>query len=123
MRNFSYENLISTTCSATFNPAFIHQAVCLTGESPLRQKFLCRPIEHKDLEGVFLTRVQSCHRRPAPRSGQHQLWLRHLWNTQAFWFRNTRITSEKISNQHQIGIQWKKTNSLISCVYTQDIRL
>lgn len=112
MINFLSENLISTTGSATFNPAFIHQAVCLTGESPLCQKFLCRPIEHKDLEGVFLTGVQSCHRRPAPRSGQHQLWLRHLWKTQAFWFRNTDITLEKISKQYQIGIQWKKTSSL-----------
>lgn len=57
----------------------IHLAVFLTGESPLCQKFLCRPIDHEDLEGVFLTGVQSCHCCPTPCGSQHQLWLGHLW--------------------------------------------
>lgn len=63
----------------------------LTGESSFGEKFLCRPVEHEDLEGVFLTGVQSRHCCPAPCGSQHQLWLRHLWKRRAFWLRKDSV--------------------------------
>lgn len=70
--------------SLHFNPLppAIRLVVVLTSESPLGQKLLRRPVEHQDLEGVFLTGIQSRHCCPGPCGGQHQLWLGNLWERQ-----------------------------------------
>lgn len=74
--------------------------VCLTGESSLCQKFLCRPVENKHLEGIFLTGVQSCHCCTTPRGGQHQLRLWHLWKLQRWSMTNVRFVQK-------LRVKWK----------------
>lgn len=51
----------------------------LTGKTSFCNEFLLCPIEHQDLEEVFLSGVQACHRGPAACGRQHQLWLLNLW--------------------------------------------